>query len=149
MSSNAYATPLRLDLKPSVILARLTGAAYLCALAAMVLSGIEFWQKALAGLLLAGGGIFHLLGYPLGNNRHRIRSLVWNSGTAWEIVRKDSGESASLGPETLVFAWLVILQLKPEQGRWLYLPILPDMLDKDDFRRLRVRLRMLRGTAKD
>lgn len=148
MSSREYATPLRLELRPSTILARFVFALYLSALGMALVAELEFWQKVLLALLILASGGIHWTRYPLGHNKSRIQALIWHQGSAWQIERRDSIEAAYLGSERLVLAWLVILQLKPETGGRLYLAIVPDMLDSDCFRRLRVRLRMMQTQSK-
>jgi toxin CptA len=43
--------------------------------------------------------------------------------------------------ESLVTPWLTVLSLKPQTGRWRRLVILPDSLDAESFRQLRVCLK--------
>lgn len=142
MSLKVYATPLRLDLRPSRKLAIIVAVTYGCALGLVMLAHLVLWQKTLLCVLILASAVVHYQRYPLANNKNRIRALVWNQGSAWQIEREYSADAASLGPEALVLAWLVILQLRPEAGGRLYLAIVPDMLDSESFRRLRVRLGM-------
>jgi hypothetical protein len=143
MSSREYATPLRLELRPSAILTRLVFTLYLSAFGMVLVAELVFWQKVLLVLGILASGVVHCLKYPLGHNKNRIRALVWHRGSAWQIEREGSIEAATLGSEGRVLAWLVVLQLKPETGGRLYLVLAPDMLDSDCFRQLRVRLRMM------
>ena len=48
---------------------------------------------------------------------------------------------ATLAPHSLVHPWLIVLNLKSEQGRRASRVLFPDALDPVTFRRLRVRLR--------
>ncbi len=75
----------------------------------------------------------------------RIRRLVWEVDDDWNVWCNDSTETvAQLRPESYESTWLVILHLQLNQGGKRILLLLPDMLDRQSFRRLRVRLRQAR-----
>ena len=75
----------------------------------------------------------------------RIHRLVWEADDDWTFWCNDSSEFvAQLRPETYESIWLVILRLQLQQGGQRTVVLLPDMLDKQSFRRLRVRLRQAR-----
>jgi hypothetical protein len=79
-----------------------------------------------------------------------IRALTWAGDGSCRLQRQDGGaRHTTLCRQAFVQPWLVILQLR-EAGRLCrYLVILPDMLDRVSYRRLRVRLRMELGAAND
>jgi len=58
------------------------------------------------------------------------------------VTRDGQGFSGKVADSTVVTPWFVVLCLRPE-GRWLPVSraIFPDMLGRDEFRSLRVRLR--------
>jgi hypothetical protein len=70
-----------------------------------------------------------------------IVSLVWEAGNRWRLTLR-SGEQtgAVLRPFVFMQPWLVILHFRRDDGRAARLVLLPDMLDRETFRRLRVRL---------
>lgn len=142
MSSKEYATPLRLELRPSQLLSRCVVMMHLFVLALSVFGPFAVWQKLLLTVLILCGWLYHQRRYPLGNNRRRVQALVWHREGNWEIERQGIIDVARMGPEAFVLPRLVILQLRPQAGGRLYLAILPDMLDMESFRQLRVRLRM-------
>jgi hypothetical protein len=60
-----------------------------------------------------------------------------------QIVTRDRAHvSMQLQADALVTPWLVVLRLRDTQGRTRHLPLLADMLPAEQFRRLRVRLRI-------
>jgi hypothetical protein len=76
-------------------------------------------------------------------SRRFVRQLTWEAGDRVELTRRDGmTEQLQLQAEALVTPWLVVLQLRDRRHRRLYLPVLPDMLPREPYRRLRVRLRL-------
>jgi len=74
-----------------------------------------------------------------------ICRLVWEVDDDWTLWCNDSTELVGqLRPDSYESTWLVILRLRLQQGGWRTVVILPDMLDRQSFRRLRVRLRQAR-----
>jgi hypothetical protein len=71
---------------------------------------------------------------------HAVRGLHWEADGKCTL-RLASGEQRDVRPagHAFVMPWLVILYF---QGRPRYLVLLPDMLEAEAFRRLRVRLRL-------
>jgi Membrane-bound toxin component of toxin-antitoxin system len=70
-----------------------------------------------------------------------IESLVWEEGNRWRLSLRSGQEAgATLRPFVFMQPWLVILHFRRDDGRAARLVLLPDMLDADSFRRLRVRL---------
>ena len=68
--------------------------------------------------------------------------MAWGSNNEWLVVTRDGREfSASLQKPIYLQAWIVILIfILNDQRRPII--ILPDALDRDSFRRLRVRLQL-------
>ena len=70
-----------------------------------------------------------------------IQALVWVDGNRWRLTLRSGDETgAALRPFVFMQPWLVILHFRRDDGRAARLVLLPDMLDADSFRRLRVRL---------
>jgi hypothetical protein len=70
-----------------------------------------------------------------------IVSLVWEEGKRVRLTLRSGQETgATLRPFVFMQPWLVILHFRRDDGRAARLVLLPDMLDEDTFRRLRVRL---------
>jgi len=79
------------------------------------------------------------------NDPARIHRLVWEADDDWALWCNDSTELVGqLRPDSYESTWLVILRLQLQQGGRRTVVILPDMLDQQSFRRLRVRMRQVR-----
>ncbi len=136
-----YATPLHLELGRSRLLWL-----YLTLLHGAILVTLPFVQLPgsfvlLLTLVLVLSYLRYRRLYWLAANPDSIRSLVWGSAERMQLtLGSGQGAGASLLPHGFVLSWLVILHLRLDTGRKRYLVVLPDMLDADGFRRLRVRL---------
>ena len=79
-----------------------------------------------------------------------VHRIVWKDAQHCQLTLT-SGQRLDVGLATQAFIlpWLVVLHFNTPDRRLRYLPVLPDMLDEDMFRRLRVRLRIAidEGTA--
>jgi len=114
----------------------LTGLAW----AAVVMSGLPLWAKAILaiGTLVCGAGGLWRYRHP------RVVALTWRSdgGVSIRLVGRGEGGEEVQGElrDARVLGFLIVLHLRwPDRGRaslWL----LPDNLDADIRRRLRVRL---------
>jgi hypothetical protein len=139
--SRLYATPLRLE--PGVS-RRLGGFLVLSHGAALVV--LPFC--GLPPLPVTAIALGVVLSW-LRTRRHEVRrrdpdslaSLVWEEGNRWRLtLRSGRDTGATLRPFVFMQPWLVILHFRRDDGRAARLVLLPDMLDEDSFRRLRVRL---------
>jgi toxin CptA len=102
----------------------------------------SFQQLALGSALL-GNLLWTGSQHALRITRWSLRSFTWQTGPACRVQLVCGTEfDAVLGPQAFVQPWLVILQYRVSRWRSHYLLLLPDMLDPDTLRRLRVRLRM-------
>jgi hypothetical protein len=76
-------------------------------------------------------------------SRNFVCRLSWGRDDRMEVVRRDgSSATLQLQPDAFVTPWLVVLRLRDAGGKMHHLPVLPDMLPRPEFRRLRVRLRL-------
>jgi toxin CptA len=107
------------------------------------------WLPVAASLQVALGlAIVASLGWQAASQVLRIapgslRSLTWQQGRDCRLELAGGGRlSATLEPYAFVQPWLVIIAYRVRRWPARYLLILPDMLDADTRRRLRVRLRM-------
>jgi hypothetical protein len=144
--SRKYATPLRLELGRSRLLWR-----YLTLLHGTTLVILPFMQlPGSFALLLALVLLFSYLRYRrrywLPDNLDTVRSLLWGSDRRMQLgLGSGQRTGATLLPHGFVLSWLVILQLRLDTGGKRHLIVLPDMLDAESFRRLRVRLLLENG----
>lgn len=144
MSSNAFAQPLRIRPRPSLRLASFLVLAHGGTL-------LLLWTLAVAtGLKLAVAALV-LLDMLHGWRRHVRRS---GAGVVDEVILQTGGQwllqfpgreplPAGLLPDSYVHPWLIVLRFRHRDG-CCSLVLLPDMIDRDCHRRLRVRLAMER-----
>ncbi len=144
MSSTAYATPLRLELKPSRTLFWLLTFSHLGAAGLLSTMSLPFWVKAFLGMSVLVSYLWLVGRHALLRHPGAAVSLLWPRGDHWQVQSRNGAQvSALLSPESFVHPWLTVLLLKPESGgRARNVVLLPDMLDAEAFRRLRVRLRL-------
>jgi len=139
--SGTYATPLRLEPGVSRRLDGFLVLSHAAALAVLPFSGLP--PLPVAALLLSV-----LLSWLISRRRdvrrddpQAIASLVWEADNRWRLMLRSGEETgAVLRPFVFMQPWLVILHFRRDDGRRARLLLLPDMLDRDTFRRLRVRL---------
>ena len=147
MSWTAYATPLSLDVQPSKILfwvLTLTHAGAAAALSALSLPG---WTTACLAAAVLASYLWLTARHALLWHPRSVRRLRWGSGQRWQVGLRDGRElSATLRMDSFVRPWLTVLLLRPESGGPVRnVVLLPDMLEAEAFRRLRVRLRLEQG----
>ena len=134
--STTYATPLALHIRPSPRLRRFTLLIHLLAGLAILLLPLS------AGWLLAGWLLLSLSLFAGLRRQGRERHLLWREQD-WLIDVGGAEQVAVLEGATLVSPWLTILSLRRiDRGGRCVLPILPDAIATESFRRLRVRLRV-------
>lgn len=77
-----------------------------------------------------------------------VQALRWDADGSCRLQHRDGTQQhLRLYPQAFVQPWLVILQVGESGHLRRHLVILPDMLERDSFRRLRVRLRMTADEA--
>jgi len=141
------------DYRPSRMLAAATCAVSLLALWAVAIGGVPEWLRLASMALIVVAGVASLVRLL----RPRIRSLLWRADGTVELVlqhrtREHDGDVlGGLRGARLMGPLIVLVLHWPPRGRaalWL----LPDNLDPDTRRRLRMRLgsgdtRALSGNA--
>lgn len=137
MLSNAFAAPLRLELKPSFQRRCWRWFSHLAVLATLPLLQSIWLMIATAALILL--------------SLYRTRSepklvLLWHADGHWTLFDNGNAAPASLTGTAFVQPWLVVLPLRVGESAVLrHIPVFPDMLSVETFRRLRVGLRTGRG----
>lgn len=133
--SATYATPLALQLEVSRRLRWfLVGINLLGALALLSLPWPLPWRLALC--------LIPVTSLLYGFNRWLLAyRLLWREHD-WLIESPRFSGRAWLQGDTLVTPWLTLLSFRLENGRRLSVPVLPDAVHRDAFRRLRVRLKV-------
>ena len=142
--SRKYATPLQLDLEPSRLLGGWLILVHGLPLLMWPVLQPERWLiLAVASMLL-----FSLVrSWRLQVSRQHpdaVCSLLWGEGKDC-LLSLHSGrqEQVSMRAQAFILPWLVILYFNGRRRHMRYLVLLPDMLDHEIFRKLRVRLRLV------
>ncbi|HEB67317.1 MAG TPA: hypothetical protein ENI93_05160 [Gammaproteobacteria bacterium] len=133
-------TVLRLEVQPSRLLLRAQFLVH--GLALMVLAyplGVPLWVRVLLFAGLVASLLFTLRSDALTG----VRDLLLDGGNQWFWRRADGVlEALRLRDDSWLGTHLAVLRFERESGgRTLNVIILPDSVDADSFRRLRVRLR--------
>ncbi len=139
--SRTYATPLRLDPGVSRRLGGFLVLSHGAALAVLPFCGLPTLPVAAIALIVVLSWFRTRRRDVLRRNPESIESLVWEEGNRVRLTLRSGQETgASLRPFVFMQPWLVILHFRRDDGRTARLVLLPDMLDHQTFRRLRVRL---------
>jgi hypothetical protein len=127
--------------QPSVWRRRVLLWAHGLALVALWLAALPWWLAALGsgGLWLSAWMTWHK---PL-----PLRSLQWGKGDLWQLeILQGRWVGARLNAHGCrSLPWWVFLDLRLDDGRRLGVSLLRDSLSKDEFRRLRARLKVEAG----
>ncbi len=142
MSSTGYATPLNLELRPSWRLGAFLAVSHVGAAAALLLTSLPWWAVIGLASVIAASMMRLVTRFALFTDPRAIDHLEWLTGGEWRLSSRDgTAFSGVLLPGTYLHPWLVVLAFRVGRSR-RNVVILPDMLDSDTFRRLRVRLRL-------
>lgn len=136
-----YATPLLLEPGPSRVLLVWLLLSHALAILMLPLLSLPWW----AGLIILLAMLFSLwrairlhisMAHP-----NAVCAVEWLDAHVCQL-RLSSGQEIKtrLMPQVFMLPWLVIMHFKGDGGRTHHLVLLPDMLEKRLFRRLRVRL---------
>ena len=129
--------------RPSRLLAGILSAVHLITLFVLALLPLSLWI-----LLLLSGAIVVNLGYVfrrhvLLRGKKAVTKLICDTEGSWKVLNGKSNELlAQLHPDTFVSRWLVILNLSTNSTGNYSVVLLPDSLDQDTMRQLRVRIRL-------
>ncbi|TCJ14751.1 hypothetical protein EZJ19_09215 [Parasulfuritortus cantonensis] len=128
-------TDLGLEVRPSAIFRNVVMAAHVLAGLATWLAGLAGWQPAVLVIALAASFIQY-------TRSRRTTVLRGHADGRLEIRVGDDWHPATVGPDTVVLSWLVVMRYRMEGGRrHASLVVLPDSLPAQDFRHLRIWLR--------
>ena len=134
---------LRLSLKPSRYLAIGLTLGHLAAIGCVVIVPLTFWLKLiLSGMLVAS--LIHTLTLHVWRSRASSIIALQCDRDGVAVIQMRSGEEreARVLGSSFVASYLTIVLLKPNTNRRVHtLVVLPDMLEPDIFRQLRVWLK--------
>jgi len=128
------------------VLAAALCAAHLAAAGAAWLAPVPVWLKAAITLAIAASLVDTLARKAALHSDAAIVSLeVTDGGRVAFMTRNGEWRAAELLGTSYVSTYLTILNLKPQDGRVRHVVLLPDNVDAQAFRRLRIWLRWAAG----
>lgn len=149
MSSRKYAAQLNLEPGRSLWLGVLLLLAHGGSLGVLFLVPLPVYAAWAAALIVLASMAWGIRRHALRLDRNAIVRLVWDADDAWLLVTAAGRELAAvLMTSSYVHPWLAVLNFQTEGTgvrrlwRRRSVVLLPDALDAESFRRLRVRLRI-------
>lgn len=137
----AFDAPIRLPLGSSRWLAGGLAVAYGGAMAVILPLDLPGWAKFLLELILIAGWI-RTFRWHVQHQGDAITELIAQAEGEWIVTTAKTGECRGrLAQDSVVLPWLTVLVFKLEDGRRRSAVLLPDNVDVEGFRQLRVRLR--------
>lgn len=147
-SSNAFARPLCLELRPSRVLTAAMATAQLLAVAAVLTLAAPLYLRCLACLLIMLLGLRGLCRHGTLGCGDAVARLIWRD-ERWEVVdRAGRVRSARLDAHAVVTPALVVLVLAVDTGRRTGVVISADRVDPVALRRLRARLLLIQAQGR-
>lgn len=141
MSYNKFATLPALTLKPSKYLkAYLPGIHLLPLVLLLQPVALGLMLRVIMLALLIVSFYYYWFNYLPGHNA--LKTLRLRSDGIWVLEYEKYSKLASLKTNSFISGWLLILRFKTGNRKVLHQLILPDMLDRNNYRRLRLVLLM-------
>jgi toxin CptA len=140
---------MRLDFKPSVLLVGIFSSAGIGACITLIFMPIGALLKIVLCLLITLVASYHILDKGLKRLPRSCIGLVVNAKGELTVITKDGSEQQiTVLPSSFVASYLTILNYKVERRYWQRsIVLLPDNVDAEAFRQLRVWLRWDRQTS--
>lgn len=134
---------LRISIRRSPVLALMLTALHGAALALLLAAAMPIWVDALSALAILASAVHAVSLHAWQATPRAIVGLeISEDCRAWLIDRTDTAQPAELLPSSVVMPWLTVLNFREPGKRWpRALVIVPDRVDADPYRRLRVWLR--------
>lgn len=138
-----YATPLRIEPVGTRRIGRGLLCVYGCATLVVALLPLPLNVRCLLELGLLLSLAWQWRCHVSRTSPRCVQAMTWQEGRACRVrLRNGAEQDVILGNSAFVQPWLVIIHFHGRHRRRHYLLLLPDMLDRNTYRRLRVRLRM-------
>jgi len=135
---------LRLSPQKSATLLIFTLTAHVGAMGMVLFLPLEFWLRLSVLLAVAVSLIQATRTHLLRSSGSAIKSVQWDSAGEWRLFFANGDEfAAQLKASSYLQPWLVVLNFSTSRFRRHTLILLPDAVDPERLRRLRVRLRLL------
>lgn len=134
---------LTLNIEPSRRLACLVGICHGLAAIAVLASPLPWWGYVLVMPWVLVSGVVYWRRNRHGAFPRRIRIDAAGQWKLWLPSDDEAEAGLTLLPGSIVVPWLLLLHFRLQNGRFYALPLMPDSLEPDGFRKLMVRLRTL------
>ena len=138
---------LKIDLRYSGLLIAILVAAHGAAIVLVLLVGLPQWLQIISVGVLAASLVYYVKQLALLRSPNSVVAIDVASDDAFSVqTRRGDWLACEVLVSTYVASFLTVLNLKEtEKNAVRHVVILPDSIDADDFRRLRVWLRWKRG----
>ena len=138
MSSNPYAAPLDLLVRPSWLVATLLLFMHVAAILICGQLSIAYAYRGVLILGVVGAFIWNSFLYL----RRTPRRVHWSPEEGWSLTdRKGATQAVELLPEAYISQWLVLAHFKDEKGKRRTAMLAQDSVRPDGFRHIKVLLR--------
>jgi len=144
MSSKKYAAPLHLEVSSSRLLLILLTGLHLLVIVLLFLMPLSLGLSAVSMVFVLFSAACTVLYHAKKSLASSIVGLIWDIEDEWFLLQKN-GEKilVALDGNSFVHPWFAVLNFR-QKNKYLSRSVilLSDNIDKNDFRRLRVRLKV-------
>ena len=134
--SRPYANPLQLDIGPSLYFKFYCLLFYLLLITAIFNYPVSWLIRCILCVFVS---IFLLMQFKKHNTGHRI---IWADENHWTIETNHNQVIAQLKPDSFISSLLMVLNFEDEAGKRFNILLFIDSLNVEQWRRLRVRLKV-------
>jgi len=135
---------LHITPKKSTLLILFIVVVHVCAASVLFFLPLEYWMQLLALLAVMVSLIQALCTHVFRTNDAAIKSAEWGSKGEWVLLTANGNKvAAQLQVSSYVQPWIIILNFSMSRFRRRSLILLPDTVDPELLRCLRVRLKLL------
>jgi toxin CptA len=143
VSSISYDAPLRVKPKPSPFLGLIFSIIHFGAVLIVLIIAIPFWLALILSLIAVASGAHAIRRHAMHVTDDAIELAIMEANGDWYVKQKSGKESsAQLIGDSFVSLYLVVLNFQLETGKRSSLILIPGMLSEDEFRQLRIRLKL-------
>ena len=149
MSSKKYAAPLQLELHASKILFTVLLFLHTLAIVALMILPFSIWLRLLLSVVIALIGMYLIAVHAMRSADKSINKIVWDANDGWLISSRiaENSKMILLG-DSFIHPLLTVLRFKQQKKNFATnVVLLKDNIDENEFRRLRVRLKLSRNSA--
>ena len=148
MSSNTYAAPLALEISPSVPLALALACAHGGVLVVSAMLPLPKGIIAILTVLIVAHAVYTIRRHALLSDAKSVVRLLWDVENDWTLTRRNgTAFSAKLLPGSYLHPRLTVLNFKVSPWHRTSVVILPQRVDAEAFRKLRVRMMLVNNST--